>query len=92
MSEPTLYRKRPDLSCLACDMGSQTCIALSGDPGGPYCCDGCDHPQYVPVEPDYEAGAEEIGRLVYVQLANIGYQTAVRRIVKAVFGIGDSDE
>ena len=44
----------------------------------------------VPVEPDYEAGAKEIGRLVYVQLADIGYQTAARHIVKAALGIGET--
>ena len=44
------------------------------------------------VEPDYEAGAKEIGRLVYVQLADIGYRAASRRIVKAVLGIGGDDE
>ena len=44
--------------------------------------------QAVPVKHDYKAGAEEIDRLTYVQLADIGYQTAARRIVKAVLGIG----
>ena len=52
----------------------------------------CPEYRLVPVEPDYKAGAEEIGRLVYVQLADIGYQTAARRIVKAVLWIGGDDE
>ena len=45
-----LYRKRTVKTCLNCGMDQRECTAIDLDPGGPYCCESCDHPTYVPVE------------------------------------------
>ena len=40
-----------------------------------------------PTSIDYEAAATEVGKLVYVQLNDIGYLEAGRRVVDVALGI-----